>query len=163
MKKHAKKQAFFMELYEAHGDAIFRYTFAKTSDREKALDVTQEVFMKFWEYISRDQEFLSPKTLLYQIAKNQVIDWYRKKKSVSLDTLLETQEFGTDAGLEQISEARRIFEYIDEFDEPTRTTMIMRFNEDKSVKDIAQDLGESENTVSVRIHRALDALRKKLT
>lgn len=163
MKKHAKKQAFFMEFYESHGDAIFRYALSKTSDRERALDITQETFMKFWEYVSKDQEFKSPKALIYQIARNQIIDWYRKKKSSSLDELMETKDFSVDVPLVEFSEARIIFEKIDEFEEPIRTTLLLRFNEDRSIKEIAKTLGESENTVSVRIHRALEELRKLLS
>ena len=78
-----------MECYENHSDSLFRYCLYKTSDREKALDLTQDAFMKTWEYIEEGNQVKNLKSLLFTIANNLIIDFYRKKKTLSLDNIIE--------------------------------------------------------------------------
>ena len=58
MKMNQKQQHTdqFMEHYERYHDDIFRFVMVKTRDRALSLDITQETFMKFWEYIIKDKE-----------------------------------------------------------------------------------------------------------
>jgi len=79
----------FGEVYSRESDAIFRFCLLRTSDREVALDFTQDTFMRFWNSLVLEKEIKNHRTFLFTIARNVVIDWYRKKKAFSLETLME--------------------------------------------------------------------------
>src|SRR3954470_8519467 len=79
----------FGEIYSRESDAIFRFCLLRTSDRDMALDFTQDTFMRFWNTLLTDKDIKNSRTFLFTIARNIIIDWYRKKKSLSLDALLE--------------------------------------------------------------------------
>ncbi len=159
--KDNKKQ--FLDLYEKYSDDLFRYCFFKTGLREQSLEIVQEVFMKAWVSMQNGQIFENPKAFLYAAVRNAITDWYRKKKALSLD---ELQEVGFDATYETVGrstdrlEAERILEKTAKLEEKYREVIILRFVNDLSVTEIAEMLGEKENNISVRLHRALEKLRK---
>ncbi len=163
MKDLANTEQTFLEHYERFNDAIFRYIFLKVSDREKAIDLTQETFTRCYEYIQRGTEIEHMKSLLYRIAHNLVIDSYRKHKESSLDGLLEEGfDYGDDAEktLESQIDGTKVLDIVETLPEKYRDVIIMRYVEDMSVKEIARIVGETENTVSVRIHRGLEQIKK---
>lgn len=159
--KEQKKQ--FLSLYEKHADELFRYCFFKTGQRDQSLEIVQEVFMKAWISMQKGTIMDNPKAFLYAATRNAITDWYRKKKPVSLE---ELQEVGFDATYEDAPkpfdrlEAERILEHASGLEDKYREVIILRFVNDLSVTEIALLLGENENNVSVRIHRALEKLRK---
>src|SRR4051812_32968922 len=79
----------FTTMYEAESDGIFRFCLVRVSDREQALDLTQETFAKVWQFVSDGKTLTHARTFLYTVARNLIIDWYRKKKSVSLEAMME--------------------------------------------------------------------------
>jgi RNA polymerase sigma-70 factor (ECF subfamily) len=151
------------ESYDEFGDAIFRYCFFKISDREKALDFVQETFARTWQYLLNGNEIGNMKTFLYTTARHIIIDEYRKKKTLSLDELL-------DNGIEphaEIEEAlyssldiARVMAHVQQLPEHYSSIIIMRYVNDLSVQEIAQIVHETENVVSVRIHRGISKLRE---
>ncbi len=157
-------------MYEAHADALFRYCLVRISDREKALDITQDVFTKYWDALIRQTKIANDRALLFTIARNCIIDWYRKQKSMSLDALTEadtgdTERFiiGTEANWhkEEIgAEGRYLLEKIRDLGPAHEQILYLKFVEGMEPRDIAQILGISENAASVRIHRGLEALKK---
>lgn len=154
----------FEKDYEEYSDAIFRYLYYRIQDRERALELTQEVFTKFWQYLSQDKTVENSRAFLYRSAANIFINEIRTdKRTVSLDTLMEdgfeiTYE-GEDA--ESIASQKEIVDQLKDVDEQYRDVLVMRFVEDMAVKEIAKTLGEKENTISVRIKRGLEKFRQK--
>jgi RNA polymerase sigma-70 factor (ECF subfamily) len=159
--KEQKRQ--FLSVYEKHSDELFRYCFFKTSSRDQSLEIVQEIFMKAWISMQNGMIMDNPKAFLYAATRNAVTDWYRKKKPVSLD---ELSDVGFDAPAESEGrdtdrlEVERILEKAGKLEDKYREVIILRFVNDLSVAEIAELLGEKENNVSVRIHRALEKLRK---
>jgi RNA polymerase sigma factor (sigma-70 family) len=163
MKESSRKEV-FLESFDAYSDAIFRFCLVKTSQKELAEDLTQEVFMRYWQVLTDGKEMTNTRSFLYTIANNLVIDWYRKKKSVSLDVMqeqgFEAEQKGTNQVLD--TEYAYILETIDTLEEKDRVVVLLRFVEGLDPKDIAKILGESANVVSVRINRAIEKVQKKL-
>lgn len=156
-----KKQ--FQEAYNEHSDSIFRYAFYKLSDREKAKDVVQDTFVRFWEYIAADGEVRNIKSFIYRIAGNAIIDNYRKRKEISLDLLAEDGYDHPDADghqkmLKNLDNIKAL-ELVNQLEDKEREMMLLRYVEGLSVKEISEILDERENTVSVKIHRALKQLQ----
>lgn len=162
-----KLQDDFMAAYAEYNDAIFRYCLAKTSNRDKALDLAQDTFTKAWQYLAEGKEVGEMRPFLYRIASNAIIDEYRKKKTVSLDALTDegfdhADDADEAAKHESAFEGSQALAALETLDPKYRDVLMMRYVEDMAVKEIAAALGESENTISVRIHRGIEKLRTSI-
>lgn len=147
--------------YDAHADAIFRHCYFKTSQREIAEDMTQDVFLKAWSYMQLKRPILNMRAFLYRLADNLVIDWYRKHKSQSLDALMDDgfEPVEGDTSIEEQTEISLALAKLKELSEDEQKLITLRFVEGLSPSEIGEILDENENTISVRIHRALKRLR----
>jgi RNA polymerase sigma-70 factor, ECF subfamily len=158
-----KDESLEMELlaaYDAHADAIFRHCYFKTSERELAQDMAQDVFLKAWSYMQK-QPVHNMRAFLYRIADNLVIDWYRRRKTESLDALMDEgfEPAGAESRIEEEAEAALALAKLRELEIGDRELITLRFVEGLTPGEIAEIVGQSENTVSVRLHRALKRLR----
>lgn len=155
---HQNLEMEFSKAYDELSDAIFRHCFFRVSDREVALDLVQETFFKVWRSISSGSEVENMKALLFKTASNLIIDYYRKKKSFSLDEMSEEIDFdpsGEDhSEIEKNAEWSIVKSVLNKLDEKNKEVMILRYVDGFSVGEVAEILGESENVVSVRLHRA---------
>lgn len=151
----------FIREYEENADGIFRFCYFKLPDREIAKDITQETFMKTWNYLANGGEIKMFKAFFYTTARNLITDFYRKKKSESLDALAE-------GGFDPVAPSENIEDKIDggilldllrKMDSDSGDLVLMRFVEGLSPKEIASVVGDSPNNVSVKIHRALEKLK----
>lgn len=152
----------FLEAYEDYSDAIFRHCYFRLSDRAKAQSVTQETFTRAWEYLGRGKEVKNLRALLYKIANNLIIDRYRAKKSLSIEALTEEGfSFSVDDRdkLQDAITGKEILLVLNELDDLYREAMVLRYVDDLSVQEISEVLGESENAISVRLHRGLKKLK----
>lgn len=155
----------FTRAYEEHKDAIFRHCYFHTFDRENAKDLLQETFVKTWQYLAAGNEIENMRAFLYKVATNLVINDARKKKSLSLENLQEGKfdpgEEDENAGRDWVQE-QRVMAVLRKIDEPYRSAVTLRYIEGLSPAEIAAIIGESANTVSVRINRGLKQLRAHL-
>ncbi len=155
----------FIKAYESYSDAIFRYCYFRVYDRERAKDIVQETFMKTWDYIARGNDIDNIRAFLYKVARNIIIDYTRKKKEDSPEAL---QESGFNPGVDERANKEIEFDFqaalqaIKSLDEKYREAVTMRYIEGYSPKEIAKMIDETENVISVRIHRGLQQLRKKI-
>lgn len=163
MKQDACKKI-FLESFDAYSDAIFRFCLVKTNNKEIAEDLTQETFIRYWQSLRRGSEMSNTRSFLYTIARNLVIDWYRKHKSESLEQIMEGgfQVKDTTNTPETVASYTEILTAIDVLDAHDGEVLMLRFVEGMEPKDIALILNESANTISVRINRALKRLQKQL-
>ena len=153
-----------MDSFSEYGDAIFRFCLVKVSNKELAEDMTQEVFMRYWQYLRKETEMTNTRSLLYTIANNLAKDWYKKKKSTSLDVLVdETQEPAEkDAlGPEALAEYGELLEAIDALGEPDSIILTLRYLEGLPPSEIAEMLNDTANNISVRINRAEGKLKQQ--
>ncbi|MFS0575708.1 sigma-70 family RNA polymerase sigma factor [Sporosarcina sp. 179-K 3D1 HS] len=79
----------FIRIYDAYFDDIYRYVYVKTGNKWDAEDLVGEVFRKAFEKCSSLAEHPNEKAWLFTIARNTIIDFYRKKKSVLIGDQLE--------------------------------------------------------------------------
>lgn len=166
--KRNDKQA-FIKAYDLYIDQLYRFIYFKVGSREEAEDLCSAVFLKTWNYIL-DNGIKNEKTLkalLYKIARNLIIDHYRKvkgKENVSLDN---------GAGAQIMDEAPAAGQNVDlkidlmvletklpELKDEYREIIILRFINELSIKEIAEILNKSKGNVRVLIFRALNALKE---
>ena len=162
-------ESFFVETYNREADAIFRFCLLRTSDREMALDFTQDTFLRFWKSLASGKEIQNHRTFLFTIARNIIIDWYRRKKPFSLDALIESTGESRPSlvlvameNTEVEVEAEFLIRKIAELPEPYSNAVYLRCVEELKPREIARVLNESANVISVRISRGLEQLRKLL-
>lgn len=157
----------YLEHYDELSSALYRFFVFQTSNSEVASDLLQDTFLKTWEYIAQGKHVQNLRAFLYQVARNLLTDYRRKKKASSLDTL-------TDAGFDFESETNILEEHstnddiryvIDNFkilDDEQKELITLRYVEDKSIKEIAEIYQERPNTISVKVHRAIEKLKNHL-
>lgn len=171
-----EKDRAFTEAYEEHADALFRHCYFRVSNRERALEIVQDTFMKTWDKVSNGEEIQNYRAYLFRVLNNLIIDEYRKKKSTSLDALLE-EEGITEGSFEDLQEgsleetvealeisleAEKLHVALTQLPDSYRQVVVMRYIDQLSPKEIAHELSETENVVSVRIHRGVKKLEQIL-
>lgn len=168
-----REEAAFGEAYERYSDELFRHCALRLSDRERAMEITQEAFLKTWQYISQGHEVREVRPFLYRTLHNLIIDEYRKAKSYSLEGMLDEDTHSVE-DLLPADETNTLESAIDRFEgaralaalrtlpDSYREVLVMRYVESLTPKEISEALGESENAVSVRIHRGLRKLKAEL-
>lgn len=162
-------EARFLKAFDEYNDALFRHAYLRVSSREKATDLVHDTYTKVWSYLRGGYEIDNFRPFLYKVLNNLIIDEYRKKKEASLDALLELD--GVDEGsFSELSEStveamsatidgKKAFELLTELPDQYREVIILRFVDQLGPKEISELIEESENVVSVRLHRALKQLR----
>lgn len=157
----------YLEHYDELSPALYRFFVFQTSNKDVASDLLQETFFKTWEYIANGKPVKNLRAFLYQVARNILTDYRRKKKSSSLDSLTEVGlDFESETNiLEEESihdDLRYIVEKFKIFDEEQKQLITLRYIEDKSIKEIAEIFQERPNTISVKIHRAVEKLKNHI-
>ena len=164
----------FLSAYDKYSANILKHIYFRVSDQKLAEDMTQEVFLKTWDYIKTGEvkEIKYLKAFLYRVATNLVIDHYRgkSKKLVSIEAASEegiefneisevaTQEKETDFSLDREIMEKYLLELKDEY----RQILIYRYIDDLEIGEISKITGKSLIGVRVLIHRALKKLKGKM-
>lgn len=169
-----KDQAAFIQAYEAHQADIYRFIYFKVNSEVEAQDLTSTVFLKVWSVVQAGKlkGYKTLKSLFYTVARNTVIDFYRKSSSsnnkVSLDDETEVIDVIDNRPsalemLQQDGDMAVIYRALGELKPEYREVIIMHFVNELSVTEIAQVTGKKPGNVRVIIHRGLEALRKLAT
>lgn len=155
----------FISAYDQYADELYRFCLFKVSDAERAQDLVQDVFTRYWQTLGKSRDIEYPRALLFTIARNRITDWYRKKKEDSLDALQEEGiEFAGQTGsdVERSAMYAEALDALKDLDEPSREAILLRYTEGWSPSEIAALHHESANAVSVRLNRAVKKLQDRL-
>ncbi len=157
------KEQHFFDMVETYQDAIFRFIYFRVTNRPVALDITQDTFTKTWLYLASGKTIDNPEAFLYRTARNAVIDFFKKSKSASLDSLMEAGfDPGTSRTVDEVFRAddietvRGILELLSEEDQQI---IYLRYTEEKPIEAIAEMYGKTVNAMTVKIHRILKKMR----
>ncbi|HEY0964615.1 MAG TPA: sigma-70 family RNA polymerase sigma factor [Candidatus Paceibacterota bacterium] len=165
-------EARFLKAFDEYQEPLFRHAFLRVNNREKAIDLVHDTFTKVWSYLKGGYEIETFRPFLYKVLNNLIIDEYRRRKESSLDALLEVE--GVDEGsfdelkensvdtLTATIDGGKAFELLAELPVQYREVIVLRFVDQLGPREISELIEESENVVSVRIHRGLKLLRQKI-
>ncbi|PLX20936.1 hypothetical protein C0584_04085 [Candidatus Parcubacteria bacterium] len=167
--KNDNKEA-FIEAYDLYVDQIYRFVFFKVGSKEEAEDITSAVFLKTWNHIQETDKLVEKtlKALLYRIARNTIIDHYRKKKELSdISIDAEDSDFDLPDGSQDIeakiqldSEIEIVHAKLLELKDEYREIIMMRYINEMSIEEVATILEKSKGNIRVLTHRALKALNE---
>ena len=150
----------FAELYEKNFHRVYAFVLRRVRDRAEAEDITAEVFHEALRSLGRFQWRGAPfSSWLLRIASNTLADrWQRAARSG--DAMESVHE--ADCGVEAEAEQRAIlYQLVDRLPHDQRLVILRRFLDQKSVREIAEELGRSEGAVKQLQFRALESLRNK--
>ena len=154
----------FGALYDRHFQQIYRFVYSRVREQTAAEDVTSETFMKALKAMPRYQDTGRPfAAWLYQIAVNAIADRYRTlRPAQSLDDFHDLSVAGP--ALEELAahrdEIRRIWTLVEGLPIQQRTALVLKFQEDMKIEDIAIAMGKSPGAVKLLIHRGVSRLRQ---
>lgn len=168
-------EAAFAELVADNQRMVVQLALNLLGDRDEALDVSQEVFLRVFRTIARFRGQSTLKTWIYRIAVNQARNrhrfWRRRHRAdqVSLDAhvaahgeFLSGAESGPDRVLAQKELAARLKRALDGLPFDQRTAIVLREVDGLSYEEIAYSLGVAVGTVKSRLTRARQTLRLEL-
>lgn len=91
--ENSNKHSVVTQWVRLHGDDLFAWALHKTSDEVTAQDLVQETFISAFQHFDTFQKASSPKTWLFSILKNKIIDHYRRKaRNVAAQNLTHTED-----------------------------------------------------------------------
>ena len=163
------------QLVEAHQAMVFQLAFALLGDREEALDVSQEVFLRVFRTLGSFRGDATLKTWIYRIVINQTRNrqrsWMRRRRDaqVSLEDYASTHgeprataQIGADVRLERRQMAARMRAAIGLLPFEQRSALVLREFHGMRYQEIAFSLGVTAGTVKSRLARGRAALRESL-
>jgi RNA polymerase sigma-70 factor, ECF subfamily len=169
-------RAAYGELVRRYQDKLYTVVYGQLQNREDALDLTQDVFIRAFAGVGRFREDAVFYTWLYRIAVNACIDYKRRRRREQDPFSLE-DEFLTESGFEPVDERPgsdpvqafankelrgRLQQAIDALSEPLRVAVLLHDVEGLSQKEIAEIMKCPLGTVKSRIQRGRIELRHKL-
>jgi RNA polymerase sigma-70 factor, ECF subfamily len=166
-------RAKFSRLYHHQVEKIYRFVFFKVESKEVAEDLTSEVFRKAWlvyeasfDPTSPQAKLENPRAFLYQVARNTVIDYYRRrpKQSSLSEDRLEIVDFAQDPVKDQdlALDLARIKKALAGVKEEYQEILIQYYLNNLSLREIAKDSGKSLNAAKTSLYRARKALKESL-
>lgn len=171
----AGEEGAFAELVSEHQRMVVQLAINLLGDRDEALDLSQEVFLRVFRTIHRFRGQSSLRTWIYRIVVNQARNrhrfWRRRHRQdqVSLDAhvaahgdLRSDKDAWPDRVFAQKELARRLEHALDRLPFDQRTAIVLREIDGLSYEEIAFSLGVAVGTVKSRLTRARRALRTAL-
>jgi RNA polymerase sigma-70 factor, ECF subfamily len=157
------EQAAFGEIYNLYFKKIYQFIYYRVGHKEVAEDLAEEVFLKAFTKIASISENSAFVGWLYQIARNQVIDYYRQKKlTVNLDEIENTLEYESNVidvvNLE--NQQKILLKLIKELAPEQQIVLKLKFFEDLDNPEIAEMLNKSEGSIRVIQHRGISKLQE---
>jgi RNA polymerase sigma factor (sigma-70 family) len=149
----------------------------RVADRGDAEDILQEVFYEFVEAYRLMKPIEQVSGWLFQVARNRIIDLFRRKKPGSLsdpagageegealllEDLLPSPDAGPDAVFARQVLIEELENAVDELPEEQRQVFVAHEIEGRSFKELAAETGVRLNTLIARKHRAVLHLRERL-
>lgn len=138
------------------------YAFFKTSDHGIGEGLVQDTFLKTWSYLVKGGKIEVMRAFLYHVLNNLIVDEYRKRKTTSLDSLIEKGFEPKDENPKQlfnILDGKAALLLIQRLPIAYQKVMRMRYVQDLSLKEISLITGQSRNTIAVQAHRGLEKLK----
>jgi RNA polymerase sigma factor (sigma-70 family) len=158
----------FAVLYDRYSEKVFQKCVGMTRDRDLAKDLTHDIFVKVFLNLSKFDHRSKFGTWVYSITYNYCLDSIRKSKRFREEQIDERTEEGV--AMDESSEAQllglraeRLDHVLQEIEAPDRATLLMKYEDDLSVKDMQDALGLSESAVKMRLMRARERAIAKYT
>ncbi len=157
-----QKNIYFEQLYDRYSDKVFRKCVSFVKDEAQAEDFTHDIFMKLVLNLGSYKETAKFSTWLFSITYNYCIDQIRiakKHQEVALDDNFDAADDDDDAAMAEM-DAQRLHKAMALILPEEKSILMMKYQDDLSIKEISTSLDVSESAVKMRLLRAKEKLRK---
>jgi RNA polymerase sigma-70 factor, ECF subfamily len=151
----------FAELYEGNFERVYAFIVRRVRDRDVAEDLTADVFHHALKNLARFEWRGVPfAAWLLRIAANAIAD---RSKRAAKERDVPDLDAAPEVSLEEIEHRARVYRLVGALPADQRRVIVMRFAEQKKIREIACDLGRSEGAVKQLQLRGLQTLRARLS
>lgn len=159
-----KNPARFAEIYENNFDLVYGFIARRVGARDIAEDLTSDVFHKALAGLPRFEWRGVPfGAWLIRIASNAIIDRAKQAARESNISGLDQVSEVNPQEIEEAEQRARLFKLVDQLPPDQRRVIVLRFSEEKSIREVAHDLSRTEGAVKQLQFRALQNLRARLS
>ncbi len=169
--KKRESQA-FSDLYDQYSTDLYRFIFYKVGREEEAQDLSSLVFLKAWQHIAKHSlgDTKTLRALIYKIARNAIIDHYRegRDKIESLDNEAKPiqiidQDFDLEVQVDNQINLDKLQKHLHMLKEEYRELIVLRYINELEIDEISVITGKTKGNIRVGLHRALQALKDRLS
>jgi RNA polymerase sigma-70 factor (ECF subfamily) len=154
--------ACFAQLYENNFERVYAFIARRVHDRDQAQDLTADVFHSALQNLGRFEWRGAPfAAWLFRIAANALADRGKRAARLEAINLREIHEPDTSGGVDmaEVEHRARLFKLVEKLPADQRRVITLRFAHQKSIAEIATDIGRSEGAVKQLQFRGLQGLR----
>ena len=157
-----KDPARFAQLYELNFERVYAYIVRRVQDRAETEDLTAEVFHQALANIQRFEWRGIPfAAWLFRIAANLILDrWQQSGREIADDDVVEGAQVSP-AEIEEVERRTTLFRLVDDLPAEQTRVLILRFVDQKSIKEVAKEMCRTEGAVKQLQFRALSTLRAR--
>jgi len=153
----------FGELYEIYFESVYGFVARRVGGREVAEDLTADVFQRALAQLPRYEWRGAPfGAWLIRIAANLLSDYHKRSAREQAGAVDELPDPVSEPDIEAVEDRARLFRFAGDLPGDQRRVIFGRFVEEKSVREIARELGKTEGAVKQLQLRALQKLRKQM-
>ncbi|HEV2468140.1 MAG TPA: sigma-70 family RNA polymerase sigma factor [Candidatus Sulfotelmatobacter sp.] len=158
-----KDPARFGELYEIHFERVYAYVARRVQERAETEDLTAEVFHQALANLKRFEWRGIPfAAWLFRIAANLISDrWQRSGREIADEERVEAAQVSPKE-IEQVEQQATLFRLVDSLPVEQQRVVVLRFVEQKSIKEVAREIRKTEGAVKQLQFRALSNLRARM-
>lgn len=153
----------FKEIYDLYHFKVFCFVKKYTSQLADSEDVTQNVFIHLWKYRTKLDPEVSLEAILFKSSKQEISRWYKKQNrifSVEDNKLIQELDSKTQSDEEVSLQMERIEYLLDKIPAKRRKIFNLHKFEDRSYKEIAEEMNMSPSAVANQISKTLQFLKK---
>jgi RNA polymerase sigma-70 factor (ECF subfamily) len=154
----------FERLVPAYRRRVIGLAYSVLRDRAAAEDLAQEVFVKLWRALPRYDGRARLSTWIYAITRNAAISALRtRRRSVSLsDPAVLAEVESREAAPDSDPGDAALWRQVEALPEKQRQAVILYYQDERSVDEVAAMMGIPVNTVKTHLHRARACLAAAL-
>ena len=152
----------FAALVRQHQGSVFSIGLRMLNRRDAAEDLAQDVFLQLYRKLDSIETLEHLGFWLRRVAANLAIDWLRRAPHVATQPLEDGAEVAAQERDEDLLMSRELARLLGELPPAPRAVMLLRYQEDCDVAEIAAALDMPVNTVKSHIKRSLTALRGQM-
>jgi RNA polymerase sigma-70 factor, ECF subfamily len=151
----------FGELYEMYFELVYAYIVRRVRDRDTAEDLTSEVFHKALANLGNFEWRGAPfGAWLIRIAANSVAD--HLKRDARDHAQGSAKEPNTEPDMRALEHRAQLFRLVNDLPDDQRRVIYGRFVDERSIREMAQELGRSEGAIKQLQLRAVENLRARM-
>lgn len=156
------KSHLFEVIYDRYSDKVLRKCLSFEKDRDNAKDLAHDIFMKVYLQLAKFQYRSRFSTWLYSVSYNHCVEFTRKKNKITFTELNEDRDdFADESDWEENGQIdiEQMNMAMDKIPSEDKMLLVLKYQEDVSIKELTEILHISESAVKMRLVRARNRMR----